>query len=99
MVYIDDFCTYSSQEHHIARVEEGLKWLAQLGGQLNETKCHIGESKVALLGHTVFEAALKQIQQRCKHLQRFLALLQLKSSLLSSRRSSIWGGLFTYFLS
>ena len=58
-VYIDDFCIYSSREHHLERVEEGLKRLAQLGGQLNESKCHIGGSKVALLGHMVSEAGIE----------------------------------------
>ena len=33
--------------------------MAQLGGQLNESKCHIGESKVALLGHMVSEAGIE----------------------------------------
>lgn len=52
-VYIDDFCIYSSRILHVTKVDEGLKRLAQLGGQLNEAKCHIGETKVSLLGHKV----------------------------------------------
>ena len=38
---------------HLVRVEEGLSRLAQMGGQLNMEKCHIGETQVALLGHVV----------------------------------------------
>ena len=30
-----------------------------MGGQLNEAKCHIGEAKVALLGHVVSEAGIE----------------------------------------
>ena len=40
---------------HLAKVDEGLSRLAQLGGQLNMAKCHIGEKQVALLGHVVSE--------------------------------------------
>ena len=58
-VYIDDFCIYSSRILHVTRVDEGLRRLAQMGGQLNESKCHIGESKVALLGHIVSEAGIE----------------------------------------
>ena len=52
-VYIDDFCIYSSRVLHLARVDEGLSRLAQMGGQLNMAKCHIGETQVTLLGHVV----------------------------------------------
>ena len=52
-VYIDDFCIYSSQVLHLVRVDEGLSSLAQMGGQLNMEKCHIGETQVTLLGHVV----------------------------------------------
>ena len=38
---------------HLTKVDEDLSRLAQLGGQLNMTKCHIGEKQVALLGHVV----------------------------------------------
>ena len=38
---------------HLARVDEGLSRLAQMGGQLNMAKCHIGETQVILLGHVV----------------------------------------------
>ena len=38
---------------HLARVEEGLSKLAQMGGQLNMAKCHIDETQVTLLGHVV----------------------------------------------
>ena len=34
-VYIDDFCIYSMRALHLAKVDEGLSRLAQLGGQLN----------------------------------------------------------------
>ena len=52
-VYIDDFCIYSSQSLHLTKVHEGLSRLAQMGGQLNMAKCHIGERQVTLLGHVV----------------------------------------------
>ena len=58
-VYIDDFCIYSSRVLHLARVDEGLSRLAQLGGQLNVAKCHIGESQVTLLGHVVSGAGIQ----------------------------------------
>ena len=58
-VYIDDFCIYSSRVLHLARVEEGLSRLAQMGGQLNMAKCHIGETQVTLLGHMVFEQGIQ----------------------------------------
>ena len=41
------------------RVEEGLSRLAQMGGQLNMAKCHIGETQVALLGHVVSAAGIR----------------------------------------
>ena len=52
-VYIDDFCIYSSWVLHLARIDEGLSRLAQMGGQLNMAKCHIGETQVTLLRHVV----------------------------------------------
>ena len=52
-VFIDDFCIYSSSITHLSRVDEGLSRLAQMGGQLNLEKCHIGEKRVALLGHMI----------------------------------------------
>ena len=52
-VYIDNFCTYSSCVQHLVRVDEGLSRLAQMGGQLNMGKCHIGGTKVTLLAHVV----------------------------------------------
>ncbi|MCO5614183.1 hypothetical protein L7F22_068464 [Adiantum nelumboides] len=50
---IDDFCIYSSKAIHPQKVEEGLKKLYDMGGQLNPDKCHIGEDEVILLGHKV----------------------------------------------
>ena len=45
---------------HLAKVDEGLSRLAQLGGQLNiMAKCHIGEKQVALLGHVVSESGIQ----------------------------------------
>ena len=41
------------------RVEEGLSRLAQMGGQLNMEKCHIGETQVTLLGHVVSGAGIQ----------------------------------------
>ena len=41
------------------RVEEGLSRLAQMGGQLNMAKCHIGETQVTLLGHVVSVAGIQ----------------------------------------
>jgi len=58
-VYIDDFCIYSSHLLHLTKVDKGLRRLAPLGGQLNEAKCHIEESKVALLGHVVFALGIE----------------------------------------
>ena len=52
-MYIDGFCIYSSWALHLERVNEGLSRLAQMGGQLNMAKCHIGETQVTLLGHVV----------------------------------------------
>ena len=43
----------------MAKVDEGFSWLAQLVGQLNMEKCHIGEKQVALLGHVVSESGIK----------------------------------------
>ena len=58
-VYIDDFCIYSSHVLHLARVDEGLSRLAQMGGQINMAKCHIGETQVTLLGHVVSGAGIQ----------------------------------------
>ena len=58
-MYIDDFCIYSSRVLHLARVDEGLSRLAQMGGQLNMAKCHIGETQVTLLGHVVSRAGIQ----------------------------------------
>ena len=58
-MYIDDFCIYSSRVLHLVRVDEGLSRLAQMGGQLNMAKCHIGETQVALLGHVVSAAGIQ----------------------------------------
>ncbi|MCO5553222.1 hypothetical protein L7F22_006743 [Adiantum nelumboides] len=52
-VFIDGFCIYSSKAIHPQKVEEGLKKLYDMGGQLNPDKCHIGEDEVILLGHKV----------------------------------------------
>ncbi|RYA37973.1 hypothetical protein DD606_26130, partial [Enterobacter cloacae complex sp. GF14B] len=52
-VFIDDFCIYSSRISHLEKVTKGLARLQSLGGQLNVDKCHIGESKVILLGHEI----------------------------------------------
>ena len=58
-VFIDDFCIYSSKILHLGKVEEGLSRLEQMGGQLNLDKCHVGESKVTLLGHVVSEKGIE----------------------------------------
>ena len=58
-VYIEDFCIYSSRVLHLVRVDEGLSRLAQMGGQLNMAKCHIGETQVTLLGHLVSGAGIQ----------------------------------------
>ena len=58
-VYIDDFCIYSSRVLHLVRVDEGLSRLAQMGGQLNMAKCHIGETQVPLLVHIVSRAGIQ----------------------------------------
>ena len=58
-VYIDDFCIYSSRVLHLTRVDKGLSRLAQMGGQLNMAKCHIGETQVTLLGHVVSAAGIQ----------------------------------------
>ena len=53
-----DFCIYSSRVLHLVRVDEGLSRVAQMGGQLNMAKCHIGETQVTLLGHVVSGASI-----------------------------------------
>ena len=58
-MYIDDFCIYNSRVLHLARVDEGLSRLAQMGGQLNMAKCHIRETQVTLLGHVVSGAGIQ----------------------------------------
>ena len=58
-VYIDDFCIYSLRSLHLTKVDESLSRLAQFGGQLNMTKCHIGEKQVALLGHMVSQSGIQ----------------------------------------
>ena len=58
-VYIDDFGIYNSHVLHLVRVDEGLSRLAQMGGQLNMAKCHIGETQVTLLGHVVSIAGIQ----------------------------------------
>ena len=44
---------------HLVRVDEGLIRLAQMGGQLNMAKCHIGKTQVTLLGHVVSGAGIQ----------------------------------------
>ena len=41
------------------RVDEGLSRLAQMGGQLNMAKCHIGETQVTLWGRVVFGVGIQ----------------------------------------
>ena len=72
-VYIDDFCIYSSRVLHLVRVDEGLSRLAQMSGQLNMAKCHIGETQVTLLGHVVSAAGIQV------HPSKVSALLLLSS--------------------
>ena len=67
-VYIDNFCIYSSRVLHLVRVEEGLSRLAQMGGQLNMAKCHIGQTQVVLLGHVVFAAGIQVDPSKVKAL-------------------------------
>ncbi|MCO5555114.1 hypothetical protein L7F22_008655 [Adiantum nelumboides] len=52
-VFIDDFCICSSKPIHPQKVEEALKNLHDMGGQLNPDKRRIGEDEVILLGHKV----------------------------------------------
>ncbi|MCO5579987.1 hypothetical protein L7F22_033854 [Adiantum nelumboides] len=52
-VFIDGFCIYSSRALHAQKVEEGLKRIYDLGGQLNPDKCHIEDDEVILLSHKV----------------------------------------------
>ena len=58
-VFIDDFCIYSSKSLHLEKVDESLTRLQEMGGQLNLDKCHVGERKVALLGHVVSEKGIE----------------------------------------
>ena len=58
-VYIDDFYIYSMSALHLAKVDEVLSRLAQLGGQLNMAKFHIAEKQVAWLGHVVSESRIQ----------------------------------------
>ena len=67
-VYIDDFCIYSSRVLHLVRVEEGLSRLAQMGGQLNMAKCHIGQTQVVLLGHVVSATGIQVDPSKVKAL-------------------------------
>ena len=67
-MYIDDFCFYSSRVLHLVRIEEGLGRLAQMGGQLNMVKCHIGQTQVALLGHVVSAAGIQVDPSKVKAL-------------------------------
>ncbi|MCO5574465.1 hypothetical protein L7F22_028250 [Adiantum nelumboides] len=59
-VFIDDFCIYSSHSLHLEKVYETFCRLQTLGGQLNVEKCHIVESKVALLGHVISEKGIEE---------------------------------------
>ncbi|MCO5559071.1 hypothetical protein L7F22_012663 [Adiantum nelumboides] len=67
-VFIDDFCIYSSKAIHPQKVEEGLKKLYDMGGQLNPDKCHIGEDEVILLGHKVSYKGIEVDPSRAKAL-------------------------------
>ena len=67
-VFIDDFCIYSSKALHLEKVDEGFIRLAQMGGQLNHEKCHIGESSVTLLGHVVSERGIEADPNKVKAL-------------------------------
>ena len=67
-VFIDNFCMYSLSTTHLARVDEGLSRLAQMGCQLNFEKCHIGEKRVALLGHMIFEDGIRADLEKIKAL-------------------------------
>ncbi|MCO5574838.1 hypothetical protein L7F22_028631 [Adiantum nelumboides] len=44
---------FCSRALHAQKVEEGLRKIYDLGGQLNSDKFHIGEDEVILLGHKV----------------------------------------------
>lgn len=50
---MDDFCIYSSRLEHCSKVCLAFKQLYEFRENLNPEKCHIAESKVALLGHLV----------------------------------------------
>ena len=65
---MDDFCIYNSRVLHLVRVEEGLIRLAQMGGQLNMAKCHIGQTQVVLLGHVVSAASIQVDPSKVKAL-------------------------------
>lgn len=73
---------YSVHALHLAKVDEGLSRLAQLGGQLNMAKCHIGEKQVTLLGHVVFEAGIQADPSKVN------ALLALSSPTTVKERTS-----------
>ena len=66
--YIDDFCIYNSRVLHLVRVDEGLSRLAQMGGQLNMAKCHIGETQVILLEHVVSATGIQVDPSKVKAL-------------------------------
>ncbi|KAI5085059.1 hypothetical protein GOP47_0001228 [Adiantum capillus-veneris] len=67
-VFIDDFCIYSSKSLHLHKVEEGLKKLYDMGGQLNPDKCHIGEDEVIMLGHKVSSKGIELDPAKAKAL-------------------------------
>ena len=52
-------------------MNEVLARLQSLGGKLDATECHIGESKVTLLGHVV---STKGIKANLSKVQALLAL-------------------------
>ena len=53
------FVSIVHKKKHVFRVDKGLTRLAQMVGQLNMAKCHIGERRVFLLGHVISEDGIQ----------------------------------------
>ena len=97
-VYIDNFCIYSSCVLHLLRVEEGLSRLAQMGGQLNMAKCHIGQTQVVLLGHVVSTVGIQVDPSKVKALLALSSPTTVKE-LMSFIRKVCYFGRFIHQLS
>ena len=83
---------------HLEKVEEGFARLQLLGGQLNVTKCHIGESQVVLLGHVI---SIRGIEANPSKVQALLEMFAPTNAcqLISFLQKVRYLGRFIHFLS